>query len=345
MMRYLGIVLIGTGAAWSATSPATAQSVADFYKGKTIEFITTSGTATSDDNWARLLARYLPKYIPGQPTMIVKNMPGGGHIRGANYLFNVAPQDGTTIGMTSRNIPTGYVLGNESIKFDVTKFSWLGSTDQPNRVCVVVPTAKVQTGDQLYTTPLLVPGTGAGSAISTTPNVLKGVLGMKFEIIEGYKSSTEAVLALERGEVEGICQTTAGIENQRAGWIKEGKLKILFSLGKKPLTEFKAPTIYDFVKNDEQRQIVAFYNSNSELGRPVLTPPNVPKDRVAALQSALEKALADPELIKDADRQKLEYSPLTGAELTERIEELVATPKDIIAKTNAVLGTVEPGAN
>jgi tripartite-type tricarboxylate transporter receptor subunit TctC len=332
------LLAIGFSAIWSWSSASQAQSVADFYKGKQVELITTAGPATSDDTWARVMSKYLQRYIPGNPIVVVKNMPGGGHIKGSHYLFNVAPKDGTTVGIMSRNIPTSYVLGNDQINFDVQKFEWIASTDQPTRICVALPSAKVQKGEDLFHTELIVAGSGAGSAQSLTPHLLNGALGMKFNIVEGYKSSTESMLAVDRGEVQGMCLTQGGIENQRPGAIAQGKLKVLFHFNRKPVPTLTAPSIYDFTKTEEQRQILAFFGSNTELGRPMVAPPGVPSDRVAALRTAFNAAFADPELIRDAEKQGLEHSPITGQELKDRIDELLATPKHIITKTSELLG-------
>jgi tripartite-type tricarboxylate transporter receptor subunit TctC len=333
------LLAMGFFAIWSWTSQSQAQSVADFYKGKQVDLITTGGAGTSDDTWARMLSKYLQRHIPGNPPVVVKNMPGGGHIKGSHYLFNVAPKDGTTIGIMSRNIPTSYALGNDQINFDVQKFEWLASTDQPMRICVALPSAKVQKGEDLFHTELIVAGAGAGSAQSITPHLLNGALGMKFNIVEGYKSSTESMLALDRGEVHGLCLTQGGIENQRPGAIAQGKLKVLFQFSRKPLPTLNAPSIYEFTKTEEQRQILAFFDSNTQLGRPMLAPPGVPADRVAALRTAFNTAFADPDLIRDVEKQGLEHSPITGQELKERIDELLATPKHIITKTSELLGT------
>jgi tripartite-type tricarboxylate transporter receptor subunit TctC len=336
--------LVAIGAAFLAavvSGTASAQSVAEFYQGKQIEFIVTGDAGTQNDKWARLLARHVPKFMPGAPTFVVKTMPGGGHITGANHLYNNALKDGTVIGITSRNVPTIALLGNDAVKYDVTKFNWLGSSDFPSRICVVRPDAPAQSGEDLFQKELKVGGAGAGSTVSTTPTILASVLGMKFKLIEGYKSPVETILAVERGEVEGMCLSLGGIEQLRPGFMTQGKLKVLFNLEKNPIKNFpgvSAPTIYKFVNNEEHRQIIAFYSANVELGRPIFTPPGVPADRVAALKNAFEAALKDEAVIKDAEREKLDYAPITGAELKARVDSLMATPRAIIDRTISLIG-------
>ena len=341
-----------------------AQSVAEFYKGKTIEFIIGTSAGGSYDQWARLIGRHMGRHIPGNPNFLPKNMPGAGHIKATNYLFNVAPKDGTTIGMFSRNIPTRALLKHPAVKFKPEEFNWIGSPELTNRVCVAKKGVPVQKGEDLFQKELVVGGAGSGGAVSTTPLVLNGVLGMKFKlvegykgtavsttpavlrgalgmkfrVVEGYKGATDVVLAIERGEVHGICQTISGLGSSNPNWFKDGKLVVLFNLERKPLPEYKAPSVFSFAKTEEQRQILTFYTSNTELGRPITAPPGVPKDRLTALRRAFDATMKDPAFMSEANKQKLEINALTGEELTERILDLGKTPEAIVDKTEALLG-------
>jgi tripartite-type tricarboxylate transporter receptor subunit TctC len=319
-------------------SPAAAQSVGEFYKGKQIEFIIAAETGSIYDTWARMLSRYMPNYVPGNPAFVPKNMPGAGHIRAAGYSFNVAPKDGTSIVTFSHNIPASYMLKNPAITFDVSKFQWLGSPDLPGRMCVVGPRARVQRAVELFEHELLVGGAGAGGGISQTPKLVSGLLGMKMKLVEGYKGGGDALLAVERGEVEGMCATVEGIENERAGWVAEGKLKPLFNMERKPIPELNAPSIFDFAKTDEQRQVLGFYGSTMEFGFPTAAPPGVPADRVDALRRALDAAVKDPAFLAEATRAKMKVTPVTGEELTQRMNDLIATPADVVQKTSSLIG-------
>ena len=337
MNGRVALLLVGLGSI-SPAGDARADAVEDFYKGKTIEFIVATEAATVYDVWARLLAKYMPRYIAGNPGFAVKNMPGGGHIIATNYLFNNAPQDGTSIGTFSRNIPTSALLKKGAIKFDVTKFQWLGSTDMPSRICVANAGVAVQKGEDLFKSELIVGGNGPGSSVSTTPNLLAGLLGMKFKVVEGYKGAPEVFLAMERGEVQGICQTLTGVENERPDWIKNGRLKVLFNMEKNPIPGLDAPTVYKFIDSSEHGRIVAFYNSNVELGRPFAAPPGVPADRFAALRKAFDLAMKDPDLIADVAKTRIEMVPMTGTDLKDRIDSLANTSPEIIEKTKAIVG-------
>jgi tripartite-type tricarboxylate transporter receptor subunit TctC len=276
--------------------------------------------------------------VPGNPTFVPKNMPGGGHIRAAGYSFNAAPKDGSSIVTFSHNIPASFMLKNPAITFDVGKFQWLGSPDLPGRMCVVGPTARVQRAVELFDRELLVAGAGAGGGISQTPKLVSGLLGMKMKLVEGYKGGGDGLLAVERGEVEGMCATVEGIENERAGWVAQGKLKPLFNMERKTIPELHAPSIFDYAKTDEQRQVLGFYGSTMEFGFPTAAPPGVPADRVDALRRALDSAVKDPEFLSEAERARMKVVPVTGEELTQRMNELIATPPEVIQKTGALIG-------
>lgn len=319
-------------------SSAAAQSVADFYRGKQVELIIATENGSIYDVWARIMARHLPKHLPGNPAFIPKNMPGAGHIRAASYSFNAAPQDGSSIVTFSHNIPASYMMRNPGIKFDVSKFHWLGSPDLPGRMCVARPTAKVQKASELFETELLVAGAGASGGISQTPKLLSGLLGMKFKLIEGYKGSNDALIAVERGEVDGLCSTIEGIEGARDSWIAEGKLRPLFNLERKPIPRLNAPSIFEFAKTEEQRQILNFYGSTMEFGFPLVAPPGVPSERVVALRRAHDAAVRDPAFLAEITKAKMKSVPITGEELTQQMEELVATPKATIEKATELLG-------
>lgn len=316
-----------------ALSSVAAHSADDFYKGKQIEFIIGQSAGGTYDQWARAISRHMGKHIPGNPIFVPKNMPGGGHIKATNYLYSVAPKDGTSIGIFSRNIPMQALLKHPAIKFTPNAFNWIGSPELTNRICVAKTGVPVQRGQDLFEHELVVGGEGPGSAISTTPRVLNGVLGMKFKLIEGYNGSPAIMLAIQRGELQGLCQTVAGLDQLQPGWFEKKEFVVLFNLEKKPIPQYGAPTIYEFAKVEEQRQVIGFYSSSTELGRPIAAPPGVPKERVDVLRRAFDATMSDPALKSDAQRQGLELNALTGEELTERVTELGNTPQTIISKT------------
>ena len=314
------------------SAPALAQSVEEFYRGKQVRFIISSATGGDYDQWSRLIARYLGKYIPGNPAIVPQNMPGGGQIIATNHLFNIADKDGSVIGMIGRNLPNDALIKKEGVRFDPVKFNWLGSPELTNRVCVAIEGAPVQKVQDLFQHELLVGGAGAGTAVSNTPVLLARLLGMKFKLVEGYGNSQAVLLAMERGEVQGICQSLSSLRGSRPDWFQSGKLKVLFNTERNPVPGLNAPSVFEFVKNEEQRRVLALYTSSVELGRPIVAPPGVPKERVEALRKALGDTLKDPDLLEEAKRQGMEMTFVSGQELDKLITDLMNTPPDIVEK-------------
>lgn len=334
---WLGIAL-GTACALAlAGEAARAEPVEEFYRGKQIKVIVSFDTGTDYDQWTRLIVRHLGDHLAGHPTFVVQNMGAAGGILATNNLFNVAPADGTVIGMIGRNLPYFALVQERNARYDPVKFNWIGSPELTNRVCTAYQTSAVRKAEDLFERELVVGGSGAASAVSTTPVLLSRLLGMKFRLVEGYPSPGQVLMAMERGEVEGLCQTLPGILNGRPGWVEQGKIRILFNMERTPVQGLGAPSIFSFIKTEEQRRIIALYSSSIELGRPIVAPPGVPADRVAALRRAFEATMADPALVAEAHSQKLEVNMVTGEHLATLVGELMATPPSIIARMKELL--------
>jgi len=310
--------------------------VAEFYRGKTIKMVISTTAGGEYDLWARLIVRHMGKHLPGNPNLIAVNMPGAGGIAAANHLFNVAEQDGTVIGMIGRNLPYQALVQQKGILFDPVKFHWLGSPDVSNRVCVAIDGAAVQKASDLLQRELLVGGAGAGTAVSTTPVLLSKLLGLKFKLVEGYGSPSAILLAMERGEVQGICVTLDALRGARPRWIETGKMKVLFNTEQMALTDLKAPSIFELARTDEQRRILALYASSVELGRPIVAPPGVPDERVLALRGAFENAMAAPALRREAEKQHLVINVVRSHDLAKQVTDLMATPKEFVARLEAL---------
>jgi tripartite-type tricarboxylate transporter receptor subunit TctC len=234
--------------------------------------------------------------------------------------------------MIGRNLPNDALLKKEGVRFDPMKFNWLGSPELTNRVCVAMEGAPVQKAEDLLTKELLVGGAGAGTAVSTTPTLLSRLLGMKFKLVEGYGSSSGVLLAMERGEVQGICQSLSSLRGSKPQWFESGKLKVLFNTERNPVPGLNAPSVFQFAKTDEQRKVLSLYTSSVEFGRPIVAPPNVPKERVEVLRKALADALNDPQLLEEAKKQGMEMTYVSGSELEKLIADLMSTPPEIVAK-------------
>ncbi len=319
-----------------SAADAAKDEIARFYKDKNIQFIIGTSAGGSYDQWARVIGRHMGKKIPGTPNIVAVNMPGAGGITATNHLFNRAPRDGTTIAIFSRNIPTQALLNHPAVKFNTRDMNWIGSPELTNRVCVARKGAKVQKAEDLFERELIVGGSGIGTTVSNTPVVLRGVLGMKFRVIEGYQGAQNVVFAIEKGEVEGICQTIAGLESTNPGWQKKGDLIPLFNLEQKRVPGLGAPSVFDYVKTKDQRQTLAFFFSSTELGRPIAAPPGVPAARVNALRRAFDATMADPAFIAESRKMGLVITALTGEELTKVVADLAETPDDIVQKISAI---------
>ena len=229
-------------------------------------------------------------------------MPQAASIAAANYVAVQAPRDGTVIGTFSRNLPTQALMGVPNIAADPRRFNWLGATSLPGRLCAVWHTTPVKTPEDVFTHELIVGSTAAGSALSILPTVFNHVLGTKFRIIEGYKSTQDVVLAVERGELTGVCASWGQFRSFER-LFQDGKLRIIFQAEESPMAELPhVPSIYTFAKTEEQRQFMRFVFSSVEFGRPYVLPPDVPKDRVALMRRAFALSAADPDLIAEARR-------------------------------------------
>jgi len=329
MTRLAATVLMALG----LLAPARpAQSQPDFYRGKQIRLVVGTATGQDYDLWARLIGRHLTRHIAGTPTLIVENMPGAGHILATNYLYNVAPKDGTVIGMVSRNMTDAAVMGLPNVRFEPSRFNWIGSPELSNRVMWVGAASGITQVADLFERELIVGAPGGAQGVTAAPILLKNLLGMKLKIVQGYQSPGDIVLAIARGEVSGLVNSIGGAESARRQWIASGQMRALFNMEPEPLPWLGAPTIFAFLKTEEQRQVLAFFANNVLLGRPLMAPPGVPADRVAILRRAFDATMADAAFLKEAASMGFEVAPKTGEAITALVAEAIATPKDIVKK-------------
>jgi tripartite-type tricarboxylate transporter receptor subunit TctC len=308
---------------------ASAESAADFYRGKQLRLIVGHPVGADYDIGARLLAKYLAPHIPGHPSIIVQNMPGAGSIIAANYFASQAPRDGTVFGSFSRNFPSQALMGQSRIKADPRSYNYLGATSLPSRVCVTWHAARAKTLADVFEHELIV-GSSAGSSLSIIPTVLNHVLSTKFRIVEGYKGPPDVLIAMERGEVEGMCSSYAQFRAQE-NLIRQGKMRILLRAEEIEVPELaQVPSVYDYAKTDDQRRFMRFVFSSTEFGRPYVMPPDVPPERVAAMRKAMADAVHDPELVAEATRMKLDMSYTAPEQLEQLLARLYETPPAMI---------------
>ena len=312
------------------SSGAIAQPAAEFYKNRQMRLVVGHSVGNDYDIGARLLAKYLQKHIPGNPTIIVQNMTAAQSIVAANHVYAQAPRDGSVIGTFSRNIPNMALMGHATVEADPRRFQWLGATSLPGRICTAWHTAPVKTTADLFQHELIVGSTGPGTSNSILPTVANHVLGTRFRIIEGYRGSQDVILAVERGEVQGVCATTGQFRSAER-LFKEGKLRVLFRSEEAPLPDFPdAPSLFDHVKADDQRAFMRLVFGSVEFGRPYVFPPDVPEDRVALVRKAMADAARDPELAAEASKIRLDMSYRAPERLERLVADLFATPPQVV---------------
>ncbi len=313
-----------------AARTAAAQTVEDFYRGKQIRVIVGHPAGADYDIGARLLARHMVNHVPGKPAIVVQNMPAAGGVVAANFLYSLAPRDGLTFGSFSRNLPNQAILGHANLEADPRKFNWLGATSLPGRVCTVWENSPVRTMDDAFDREALMAGAGPGASLSIVPNVLNQVLHTKFRVIDGYNGPNDAVLAMERGEVHGVCNSLNQFR-PHLPLIASGRIRVLFRVEEAPLPDMpEVPSIYARATTAEQRDLLRFVFASTEFGRPYVLPPEVPADRVAALRAAFEAAVADPALIAEARAARIDMTFRPAGELVSLVGKLYATPAETI---------------
>jgi tripartite-type tricarboxylate transporter receptor subunit TctC len=337
MSRHIfSYVLTTAFAAAVALAPALAQT--PVFAGKTVNLIIGFGPGGGYDLWARTLARHLGRHLPGNPVVTPQNMEGAGSYRAANYIYTVAPKDGTAIALIARDAPLGPLTGAPGAQFDATKLSWLGTPAIETNVCIAYNTAQVKTAKDLLDKQLVVGDTGPGTGTRSYPKALGDILGMKFRIVGVYPSSADVFLAMERGEVQGICESLDSIKVRRPDWISAKTVSVLFQGGTKPDAELKdTPFVVDLARNDADRQAIEFLYAGQGIGRPFVAPPNLPPDRLKLLREAFMATMKDPEFIAEAAQRKLTLEPESGEELEALIRKTYATPKPIVERIGKLI--------
>jgi tripartite-type tricarboxylate transporter receptor subunit TctC len=340
MSKIKLLSLILSGVAMLSVEAAQAQP-ADFYKGKQIRIVVGNATGGDYDLGARLLARHMSNHIAGAPTVIVQNMPGASGNTAANFLYAVAPKDGTVFGSFSRNLPSQAALGRLKIDVDPRRYSWIGATSLPSRICVAWENASVKTAEETFSKELILGSTGPGSIQSIVPTVLNKVIDTKFKPIEGYRGISEIMIAMERGEVKGVCHLLSVFESVHADLLQQGKIRPLFNVEEASIESLPdMPSIYKFIKDEDSKQLLRFVFSSAEFGRPYAAPPEVPADRVAELRKAFAATVKDKKMLEEAERLKLDMTYRSPEDLMALINNLYATPPTLITRIDELLPNV-----
>jgi tripartite-type tricarboxylate transporter receptor subunit TctC len=317
---------------------AHADDIDNFYAGRQITIIVGSSSGGGYDLSARLLARHLGEHIPRHPGVIVRNMPGAGGLAAANYIANKAPRDGTEIAALARTLPVLPLFGAAEAQFDPLKLNWLGSSVNVVGTAVAWYTAPVKTFDDLLTHELIIGAAGAGSQATIYPTALNSILGTKFKIISGYPGSAEILLAMQRGEVEGFGSWSwSGID--KSGFLRDRKINVLVQLGMKKQPDHPdVPLVLDLAKTSDDRAVLELIFAPQTFARPLALPPDMPHQRVEMLRQAFDATMRDPNLIADAEKEKLETELVTGKEIDALLAKLYASPRRLIDRAKAALG-------
>jgi tripartite-type tricarboxylate transporter receptor subunit TctC len=322
----IALALVATGA-----PQASAQ--ADAFAGKSLQMIIGFGAGGGYDLWARTVGRHIGRHLPGAPGVVAQNMPGAGSYTAASYIYTVAPKDGTVIGIIARDAALGPLTGAAGARFDPTRLSWIGTPTKETNVCIAYHTAKVKTAGDLLRQQLIVGSTGPGTGTRSYPLALNDLLGTKFKLVSGFPASSDVFLAMERGEVEGICESLDSIKVRRPDWIPAGTVAVLLQGGTEPNPDLKdVPFVLDLARTDEQRKTLEFLYAGQGIGRPFVAPPDLPPARLAMLRTAFMATMKDAAFIEDARRSKLDLEPQDGEHLAALVAKIYATPKPIVDK-------------
>ena len=335
-----------TTAAWASfvlglafVPPAAA---ADFYAGKTIDFEVGADVGGGYDIYARTVARYLSRHIPGNPTIVVKNMPGAGSGRTALFISNVAPKDGSTLGALMPGAIIGPLLDDKAeTQFDPTKVIYIGSADAGTRVCATFQSSKIKTFEDARANRTVIGATAAGGATRDYAYLHNHTSGTKFDVVAGYKGTADITLAMERGEVDGTCGWDwSSVKSQKPDWLRDHKLNLLVQVGLEPnpeLTGMGVPDIWKYVEGDDNRKVVELVVSQQVFQRSYIAPPGTPAEQVKTLRAAFDATVVDPQFLADAETARIAIQPLSGAKVQEIVAKLYATPKAIVERAKQVI--------
>lgn len=335
MFKYVTAAALAATLTWSGSAaPARA---AEPFAGKEIGIVIGYGVGGGYDAYARLLARHMGDHLPGAPTFLPQNMPGAGSLKAANYIFNVAPKDGTMIGTFAQQIAVAPLLGDAA--FDARKFSWIGSISGETSICITSAKSDIKSWDDMLTKPHVFGGEGRGSDLDTLTMTLQTLFNTKTKLVTGYPGTSELLLAVERGEIDGLCGMSYSSLKSRFGQLlSEGKVRIILQAALTNAPGLDVPNVINLAKNDEQRKMLTFILAPNIMGRPYAAPPGTPAETLKILRDAFDATMADPAFLKDAASVKLDIVPITGQRVEEVVSQLYETPKDLIKKVTEVSG-------
>ena len=334
-LQFAGQSLPALAALFALSSAGS--NVSDFYKNRSVSLVI--GYSVGYDAYARLLARYIGKHIPGEPSIVPQQMTGAGSLRAANYIFSVAPKDGSVIGTFSRSMGIAPLLGQAD--FDSRKFTWLGSVTDDDTTCVTWNTSPIKTWDDFLSKPLKLGGLGADSDPDIWALLYKNVFGAKLQLVTGYPGTNDVVLAMERGEVDGLCGLSwSTIRTRHPEWLSSQLVNIIAQAALKKEPEIaSAPLATDLAATPEQHQIIRLLLASQAMARPFVAPPEIPEDRKAALIAAFDATMTDPDFLAEARRLGFEVHPVSAATIDALLAEVYTTPKDVVGRATKAISS------
>lgn len=323
-----------------ASAAAAADAVGDFYKNRQMTMIMSADAGGGYASYANAFAPYLSAHIPGKPKIVIQYMPGAGGLRAMNYLYSAAPKDGSVIALVHSSVPFAPLYGMAAAKFDSRKMNWIGSINATSGICVAWSTSNIKTWNDLFSKQFLVGSSGAGSQMETIPMMLNKLFGTRIKVISGYRGGNEVYLAMERGEVHGRCGgLVSSINSTRPDWFPQKKVSVPIQIALERDPQFPdSPALIEFAKDARTKQILQLVLAPMAMDRPILTPPGVPADRVAALRAAFHAAMADPAFLADAKKQRLEVKEVSGEKLAQLLANAYASPPDVVKAANEAMG-------
>ncbi len=330
-------VIYGIAGATAIGGVACAQTPAEFYKGRNFEIIIGYAPGGSNDTYSRMLAQHIGKHIPGNPTVIARNMPGAGSFLAVNHIYAAAAKDGTAIALGAPTMALDEKLGNPGVRFKTAELNWVGRIGPLINIAFTWKTSPVKTLEQARQREATLSGTGAGSTASVYPLVLNNVLGTKFKLVMGYRGSNEAMLAVERGEVEGHSTAFEAVRAAKPSWLADGSINIFVQFGLKRLPDLpNVPTAIESAPDEQAREVLTAIMSASEIGTSFFATPGAPADRLTALRRAFDATMADPAFAGDLNRMKMDMGPMKGEDLQKLVVDFSNMSPQLLDRVRAV---------
>jgi tripartite-type tricarboxylate transporter receptor subunit TctC len=323
-------------------APAAPAAAADYYAGKTIDFLVGAPPAGGYDIYARVVARHIGRHIPGRPSIVVKNMPGAGSAKAAQFIATIAPKDGTAIAGIMPGAIMGPLLDDRAeALFDPTKVLYVGTANSGTRVCVTLKGSKIRTFDDALREKAVFGGVSTNDSTQEYGYLHKKTSGAQYDVVSGYRGTPDIALAMERGELDGVCGWDwSSFKSQKPDWLRDDKVNVLLQVSLEPhaeLTRMGVPTVWNYVKNADDRKVVELVISQTVFHRSYIAPPGTPAEQLNILRTAFDATMRDKELIEDAEKLRIDIAPLSGDKVQELVQKLYATPKDIVERAKTAI--------